>query len=139
MRVDPYLNFDGNCAEAMRFYAQLFGATLESMMTFGESPMADKVPAEAHSLIMHAALEIGDNLIMASDAPGGRYQQPQGISVSVLVDEPADAERIFHALAEGGQVKMPFEKTFWAAGGFGMVVDRFGTPWMINCEGSPSS
>lgn len=135
MRVDPYLNFDGNCAEAFRFYEQLLGGELE-IMTHGESPVAGEVPPEWHDRILHASLRLGDALLMASDAPPDRYQPPQGNYVSLAVEEPAQAERIFSALAEGGQVTMPFEKTFWAAGGFGMVTDRFGTPWMINCEGN---
>lgn len=136
MRADPYLNFDGNCAEAFRFYEQLLGGEIDTMMTHGESPIADQVPPEWHPRIMHASLRLGDALLMASDVPPDRYQPPQGNYVSLAVDEPTEAERVFHALAEGGRVTMPFEKTFWAAGGFGMVIDRFGTPWMINCEGN---
>ncbi|HEV2131294.1 MAG TPA: VOC family protein [Longimicrobiaceae bacterium] len=136
MRIDPYLNFDGDCAEAFRFYEQLLGGEIDTMMTHGESPIANEVPPEWHPRILHASLRLGDALLMASDAPPDRYQPPQGNYVSLLVEEPREAERIFHALAEGGRVTMPFEKTFWASGGFGMVTDRFGTPWMINCEGS---
>ncbi len=134
MRADPYLNFDGNCAEAFRFYEQLLGGEIQMMMTHGQSPIAHQVPREWHSRILHASLRLGDALLMASDAPPDRFQAPQGIYVTLLVDEPAEAERIFHALADGGRVTMPFEQTFWAAGGFGMVTDRFGTPWMISCE-----
>jgi PhnB protein len=135
MRVDPYLNFDGDCAEAFRFYHQLLGGELE-MMTHGESPIAGEVPPEWHSRILHASLRLGDALLMASDVPPDHYQPPQGNYVSLSIEEPGDAERIFHTLAAGGRVTMPFEKTFWAAGGFGMVTDRFGTPWMITCEGN---
>jgi len=134
MKVDPYLNFDGNCAEAFRFYEQLLGGQIETMMTFGESPMADQTPPGNRDQIMHVSMLVDGQRIMASDAPAGYYQKPQGIYVSLNVERAADARRIFDAFAEGGTVTMPFEKTFWAVGGFGMVIDRFGTPWMINCE-----
>jgi PhnB protein len=134
MEFDPYLNFDGRCAEAFRFYAQVFGGKIEMMLTHGESPIADQVPAEMQNSIMHARLAVGDRVLLASDSPPGKYVRPQGLWVSINVDKPKDARRIFQALAENGTVQMPFEKTVWAAGGFGMCVDRFGTPWMINCE-----
>lgn len=132
MRVTPYLNFDGNCAEAFAFYADLLGGTVDAMTHEG-TPMADELPPEWHGRIMHACLKAGDVELMASDSPPGRHQAAQGSYVSLHVDGVADAERIYAALAEGGAVQMPLEKTFWAAR-FGMVVDRFGTPWMINCE-----
>lgn len=132
MQVHPYLNFNGDCAEAFRFYERLLGGTLE-MQTHGESPIAGDVPSEWHDRILHARMTVGDTVLMASDSPPEYYEKPQGLYVSLNVDNPADAERIFHALAENGTVKMPFEKTFWAAGGFGMLVDRFGTPWMVDC------
>ena len=136
MQVNPYLNFDGQCAEAFRFYAQVLGGTIEAMMTHGESPIAGEVPPGWHDRILHARLVVGDQVLLASDSPPEQYQKPQGLYVSLSIDKPADAQRIFDALAENGTVTMPFEKTFWAAGGFGMLVDRFGTPWMINCEQS---
>jgi len=83
--------------------------------------------------VMHARLIVGDEVLMGSDAPPDRYEPMKGITVTLGVDEPADAERIFSALAEGGTVQMPIQQTFWAAR-FGMLTDRFGTPWMINCE-----
>jgi PhnB protein len=92
------------------------------------------VPPGFGDRIMHARLVVGDQVLMASDSPPEMYQKPQGVHVSLHVDEPANAARIFQALSEDGTVTMPFEKTFWAAGGFGMCVDRFGTPWMVNCE-----
>ncbi len=136
MHFNPYLSFDGSCAEAFRFYEQVFGGKIDGMFTFGESPMADQTPPELRDKVMHARLVVGDQAIMASDAPPGRYSKPQGLYVSIHVDKAADAQRIFNALAENGTVEMPFEKTFWAAGGFGMLVDRFGTPWMVNVESS---
>jgi PhnB protein len=134
MEFTPYLNFNGQCAEAFRFYEQVLGGRIEMMMTNGESPMAEQVPPALRDRVMHARLAVGDQVLFASDAPPEYYQKPQGLYVSIQVDEPAEAERIFRSLAEGGTVMMPFEKTFWAAGGFGMLVDRFGTPWMVNCE-----
>jgi PhnB protein len=135
MVINPYLNFNGNCAEAFRFYEKTFGATIEAMMPFEGTPGAGEVPAEQKDWIMHARMTIGGVAVMASDAPKGMYQAPQGFHISVGIEDPAEGERIFAALADGGTVQMPFEKTFWAER-FGMVVDRFGTPWMINCEGS---
>ncbi len=134
MRVNPYLNFDGQCAEAFRLYERVLGGKSEAMMTHGESPIAGEVPPTWHGRILHARLVVGDQVLMGSDSPPEMYQKPQGLYVSLQVEGSADARRIFDALAENGTVTMPFEKTFWAAGGFGMLVDRFGTPWMINCE-----
>ncbi|MCC6179732.1 MAG: VOC family protein [Chloroflexi bacterium] len=134
MKVVPYINFNGDCAEAFTFYADVLGGKIEAMMTHADSPIADHVPATWGNLILNARLAIGDQILMASDSSPERYQRPQGFYVSLQIDQAADAERIFNALAENGTVTMPFEKTFWASGGFGMLVDRFGTPWMINCE-----
>jgi PhnB protein len=104
------------------------------MMSFESSPMADQMPPEARKMIIHASMRVGDTVIMASDAPGDRYRKPQGFSVSLVVDTPADAERIFAALSAGGAVSMPLQQTFFAAR-FGMLTDKFGIPWMVNCEG----
>lgn len=133
MQVNPYLNFDGRCAEAFSFYEQLLGGRIEAMMTFRDSPMASEVPADWHDLVIHAHLTVGDVVLMGSDAPGEHYAPPQGLHVSLHVEDPAEAERIFHALADNGKVTMPIDKTFWAER-FGMLVDRFGTPWMVNCS-----
>jgi PhnB protein len=133
MRIDTYLFFDGQCAEAFRFYERVLGGRIEFMQTTGESPMADQTPPDQHDTILHVHLTVGDQVLMGSDAPPPHFEKPQGFSVSVNVEEPAEAERIFDALAEGGQVRMPMEKTFWAAR-FGMCVDRFGTPWMVGCD-----
>jgi PhnB protein len=134
MQMNPYLNFDGQCAEAFRFYEQVLGGKIESMMTHGESPIAGEVPSEWHDRILHARLVVDGQVLMASDSPPEYYAKPQGLYVSLQIDDSAQAARVFEALAKDGTVTMPFEKTFWAAGGFGMLVDRFGTPWMINCD-----
>ena len=133
MRANAYLNFNGNCEQAFRFYAEATGATIDQMMSFANSPMADQMPPEARNMIIHASMKVGDTVIMASDAPGDRYKKPQGFSVSLLIDTAAEAERVFAAMSSGGEVSMPLQKTFFSAR-FGMFTDKFGIPWMINCE-----
>ncbi len=133
MQFNPYLNFDGRCEAAFKLYERCLGGKIEMMMRHGESPMADRVPPEWREKIMHARLVFGDKVLMGSDTPPNSYEAPRGFSVSVSVDSVADAERIFKALSENGAVRMPLQQTFWAAR-FGMLVDQFGIPWMINCE-----
>jgi PhnB protein len=133
MQVNPYLFFNGQCEEAFKFYERTLGGKIEAIMTRAGTPVEQHVPPEWRNKVLHARLKVGDFALMGSDAPPDRYAKPQGFSVSLQVEKPADAERIFQALAERGTVQMPLEKTFWAAR-FGMLVDRFGTPWMVNCE-----
>ena len=133
MQLNPYLTFKGQCEEAFKFYAQCLGGTIQMSMTFGDSPMADQVPSEWRDKIVHATLLVGTTAVGGSDAPPDRYEPPKGISITIQLNDPAKAERIFQSLSEGGTVTMPLEKTFWAAR-FGMLVDRFGIPWMVNCE-----
>jgi len=133
MKTVPYLNFNGNCAEAFHFYADVLGAEITMMQTHGDTPAAEHTPPEWHSAVMHARLERGDLVLMASDAPPDNYSRPQGLYVSLQVDEPEEADRIFAAFSDGGTVIMPIEQTFWAKR-FGMAVDRYGTPWMVNCD-----
>ena len=133
MQLNPYLSFNSQCEAAFKFYEQCLGGKIEAMITHGGSPMEGQVPSEWHNKILHASLSVGDTVLMGSDAPPERYEEPTGFSVSLGIDDPADAERIFHALAENGKVTMPIQQTFWADR-FGMLVDQFGTPWMINCE-----
>ena len=132
MRMTPYLNFDGQCAEAFRFYERVLGGTLE-VQTHGDSPIAEHVPPEWHDRILHARLVVGDAVLMGSDTPPNEEAKPQGMAVSLQVRDAAEADRIFAALVEGGSVTMPLEKTFWAER-FGMLVDRFGIPWMVGTE-----
>ncbi|WP_428849615.1 VOC family protein [Imbroritus primus] len=132
MQVNPYLNFNGNCKEAFAFYAKVLKTDIVMMLPFSGTPMADQAPPEMRDLIAHAQLRIGDCVLMASDAPS-HYEQPKGMNVTLGIEAPEEAERVFNALAEGGTVQMPLAETFWAQR-FGMVVDRFGIPWMINCE-----
>ena len=133
MQVNPYLTFNGQCKDAFKFYEQVLGGKILFSMTWGESPMAKEMPPGTGDFIMHTTLDAGGSLLMGADAPPGRYEKPQGISVSLHLKDAAEGERVFNKLAENGNVQMPFQKTFWAAG-FGMCVDRFGIPWMVNCE-----
>jgi PhnB protein len=132
MQIDTYLVFDGNCAEAMRFYEKTLGGKLD-VMTHAQSPMADKTPPGAANRVMHARLALGDGgVLMASDSMVGHpYGGMNGFSVSLMYPTGAEARRVFDALAKGGKVVMPLDKTFWAEA-FGMLTDRFGTPWMVN-------
>ena len=133
MELSPYLSFNGDCAAAFRFYEQVLGGKIVMMQTHGESPMKDQVSPEWRDKVIHARLAVDGKVLMGSDFPPSDYAPPTGIQVSVSVKSPAEGERIFKALAEGGKVNLPFQKTFWSPG-FGMAVDRFGTPWMVNTE-----
>ena len=133
MQLNPYLTFNGQCEAAFKFYEKCLGGKIEAMLTHEGTPAEQGVPTEWRKKILHARLTVGDQELMASDAPPERYEKPQGFSVSLNVNTPAEAERIFHALAENGKVQMPLAQTFWAIR-FGMCVDRFGIPWMVNCE-----
>jgi PhnB protein len=133
MYMNPYLTFSGNCEAAFKFYAQVLGGKIAMMMPHEGTPAEAHVPAGWRSKIMHARLAVGDHILMGSDAPPDRFEPMKGCSVTIGIDEPAEAERVFAALAENGSVRMPIQKTFWAAR-FGMLVDQFGIPWMINCE-----
>ena len=132
MQVNPYLFYNGNCEAAFKFYEKAIGAKIEVLMVHEGSPAAEHTPPEWQKKIIHAKISIDGEVLMASDAPPGHFHQPQGFSVSLTVEDPADAERKFRALSEGGSVNMPFGKTFWAKG-FGMCVDQFGIPWMVIC------
>jgi PhnB protein len=133
MKLNPYLTFDRTCREAFKFYETVLGGKILAMVTHADMPSDQPSPPEHRDLILHARMTVGDNLLMGSDAPAGRLQKMQGFSVTLGIDDPAEAERIYNALADGGSVQMPLAETFWAKK-FGMVTDRFGTPWMINCE-----
>ena len=133
MQMNPYLFFDGQCEAAFKFYAELLGGKIEAMMTHEGTPAAGQVPAEWRTKIIHARLNLGGQILMGSDAPPDHQEKRQGFSINISVESPAEAERIFHALVENGAATMPIGETFWAVR-FGMLVDRFGIPWMINCE-----
>lgn len=140
MQINPYLMFNGNCEAAFKFYEQCLGGKITMMMTHKESPSAEQVPSAWHDKIMHACLDLGvggaspseNRLLMGSDNPPDYVEAPQGFYVQISVDEPVEAERLFHTLATNGTVTMPIAETFWSVR-FGMLVDQFGIPWMINC------
>lgn len=132
MQLSPYLNFNGQCEAAFKFCEKCLGGKIEAMITFAGTPAEEHAPPELRNKILHARLIVGGDALMGSDAPPDRYEAPKGFSVSLQIDDPADAERIFHALAENGIVQMPIQQTFWADR-FGMLVDQFGIPWMVNC------
>jgi PhnB protein len=136
MITSPHLHFQGNCGEAFRFYADTFGGKITFAITYGESPVAAQMPAELKNRIMHARLELGGQYLLGCDVPTERFRSPQGFNVVAAVADPADAERAFEALAADGIVTMPMQETFWAQR-FGMCTDRFGIPWMVNCEKGP--
>lgn len=136
--INPYLHFDGRCREAFEFYARTLGGTIEVMQTHDHSPMTDHAPPPGwRDRILHAQMTAGDAVLMGADVPPGQHQVPTGISVSISVESPAEAERIFAALSDGGQVTIPMRRMLW--GLFGMTVDRYGTPWMVNCGGDAPS
>jgi PhnB protein len=130
----PHLAFDGNCADAMRFYAKVLGGKLD-MLTFGQSPMVDQTPKSARDKIVHARLALAENgSLYAGDSPPGMpYQGIHGVSITLNYNAVAEADRVFNALAEGGKVTMALGPTFWAKR-FGMVTDKFGCPWIVNGE-----
>lgn len=130
MQVNPYLNFNGRCEEALDFYRSALGAEVTRLMRFKQSPEPGMVSPGSEDKVMHASFRVGETTVMASD---GRCQGSpifQGISLSLTVHDDSEAERIFDALADGGQVQMPLTKTFFSSH-FGMVADRFGVSWMV--------
>ena len=146
MQFTPYLNFDGNCAEAFAFYAKLFDGRIVYQGTFGEMPPSEGMPPIAESAkqrIMHVHLQLAEHSLMGSDSmPGadvcsGGFQPAQGMWVSIQAADVAEGRRLFDALAQGGTTVMPFAATFWSQG-FGMARDRFGTPWMVNVAAAQS-
>ncbi|MGH6736048.1 MAG: VOC family protein [Methyloceanibacter sp.] len=133
MKMNPYLSFDGSCEEAFKTYAKVLGGEIVAMLPYKDMPMENNFPPEWGKKIAHARLIFGDNVLMASDASPERYKPMEGVSVTLNIPEPAEAERVFDALADDGKVDMALDETFWAHK-FGVLVDRFGTRWMVNCE-----
>jgi PhnB protein len=133
MKLNPYLNFPGTCEEAFKTYAKVLGGEIVAMIAFGDMPGDHPIPDDMRKMIAHARLIIGDQVLMASDAGPERFKPMQGASVTLNIADPSEAERVFSALAEGGTAIMPLEETFWAHK-FGVLTDRFGTQWMVNCE-----
>jgi len=136
MQVNTYLNFNGQCEEAFKFYEQCLGGKIQGMFTYAGTPAEKHAPPDWGNKILHATMSVGDGVIMGADVISPQYQKPTGFAVTLHMNDPKEAERVFHALAEGGTVTMPIQETFWAVR-FGELVDQFGTPWMINC-GKPA-
>jgi PhnB protein len=133
MQVTTYLSFNGQCEAAFKFYEECLDGRLGSIFRYAGSPMANTVPADWAEKVMHGSVTVGDLVLMGGDVAPDRYEQPKGFSLSIQITSPAEAERIYSTLAENGKVVVPLEKTFWAER-FGMIVDRFGIPWLVNCE-----
>ena len=141
MKLIPFLSFDGATHEAMAFYAQALGGSVVSEMTYGEMPPSENMdgcggmPAPRPEHVAHSQLEAGGAVLMAADGPAP--QEPcHGTTINVEVDTVEQAERVFAALAEGGRIGVPLGETFWALR-WGMLVDRYGKPWMVNCMKQP--
>lgn len=138
MQMNPYLSFNGDCEEAFKFYEECLDGKLGEIFRYAGTPVSEHVPADWQNKVMHGSMTIGEQVLMGADIAPDRYEKPQGFSLSLQIKSTTEAERIFQLLAKDGTVVMPLQKTFWAAR-FGMLVDRFGIPWMINCEGSDQS
>jgi PhnB protein len=134
MKMNPYLSFKGDCEAAFKYYEQHLGGEMGGIFRYGGTSLSSSVPADWPDKIMHGSITIGGQTLQAADVAPDHYSTPQGFSLTLQIKNTADAERMFEALADGGQVRMPLEKTFWAER-FGVVTDRFGVPWIINCEG----
>ncbi len=131
MDVTPYLNFNGTCAAAFEFYAQVLGGEIEFLQTHAQSPMKEHVPADWQDKVIHVCLNVKGKRLMGSDAPADHFAPAQGMYINVQVPTTEEGRRVFEAFADGGKITMPFAQTFWSPG-YGMVTDRFGTPWMVN-------
>jgi PhnB protein len=133
MQVQPYLNFNGRCEEALAFYGKALGAKIERVMHFKDSPDPSMVSPGSENKVMHSSFRVGDAIVMASDGRCQGETNFQGISLTLTVPDEAEAEQRFTALSDGGQVQMPLTKTFFSPS-FGMVADRFGVTWMVLVE-----
>ena len=133
MRLNPYLTFNGDCEAAFKLYERVTGGKITAMMPYEGSPMAADAPPEWRNKIIHARLEMGQDTLMGSDASPQHYNKPQGYSITLRVDTPEEAEKAFKGLSDGATIHMPLDKTFFAKK-FGMLVDKFGTHWMVICE-----
>lgn len=135
MTLNPYLTFNGDCEAAFKFYERVLRGKIEALMTHAGTPAEQHVPEEWVKKVMHVRLIVDGFTLMGSDAPPDRYTKPAGISVSIQLSDPAEAERIFTELSDGGTVEMPLQQTFWALR-FAMFHDQYGIPWMVNCQSS---
>lgn len=131
MKLSSYLHFSGQCEEAFNLYAKVFNAKPTGVFRFANSPMAGQFGPDWDNKVMHVDLPIEGQVLMGSDAPGPHFEKPQGFAVCIEPANEAEAERVYNALSEGGNVKMPLQETFWAKR-YAHFTDRYGTPWMIN-------
>lgn len=131
-QVSVSLSFDGHCEEAFAFYERHLGARVTFKLAWGHSPLASQAPPEWQDKLLHATLRLGDTTLLGADALPGSYKAPTGFSILLGLDDPARAEETFDRLGDQGTVGMPLQETFWAKR-FGIVTDRFGIPWEINC------
>jgi PhnB protein len=133
MKLNTYLNFGGNCGEALRFYEQHLGGKIIDLSSFADMPDRNSVPPGLENGVLHARIEIGGALLMASDAPPDSYQPMRSAYLALSADSIEEAERLYAVLSEGGEIFMPLAETFFAVR-FAMLRDKFGTSWMIHCE-----
>jgi PhnB protein len=133
MNMAPYLSFNGDCEAAFQLYQTVLNGKIGELFRYDGSPMEKQVPSDWKNRIMHGSIIIGGQSLMGADSPPGQYEKPQGFSLALNIRSAVEGEQMFGALAEGGKIIVPIEKTFWAER-FGMVIDRFGIPWAINCE-----
>lgn len=134
MKLHTYLSFDGDCRQALEFYAEALGGRITAMMSFGETPACEQVSAAFRGRIMHGCVEVDGHCIMGTDAtPEHPHVPVRGAHVVADVVTPAEAERVFAALSSGAQIQMPLAETFWARR-YGQLVDRYGIAWMVNCS-----
>lgn len=132
-----YLSFNGDCEAAFRFYEQRLGATRGGMFPYANSPMAGIVPPDWVTKIMHGSITLGGMTVAGADPLPEQYERPKGFRVFLEADDPADAERLFNALAENATIEMPLQETFWSLR-FGVLTDQFGIPWTISCAQAPT-
>lgn len=134
-QINPYLNFNGNTEDAFNLYKEVFGGEFEMIMRFGDTPGCENMPEVEKNMIMHVALKIGENFLMGTDIPASMPQVTFGTnsSISVTVNSRAEADRVYNALAKGGNAIMPMADMFWGAY-YGMLTDRFGVQWMISFD-----
>jgi len=135
MKLNPYLSFNGQCEAAFKFYAECLKGEIIALHRMSDMPAEYQTSEEHKNRVAHVRLIAAGAVLMGSDNPPEMYRPPAGMCVSLTVEDPAEADRIYAALSDGGSVQMPIQETFWAKR-FAMFADRFGTPWMINCESS---
>ena len=135
MQLYPHLTFNGQCEAAFKFYQECLHGTITLMMTYENTPMGLQTPPDWRKKISHATFALANFMFSGLDPLPGQYQKPQGFALQFNLSDPVETERIFKALAENGTVQVPLQETFWALR-FGVLVDQFGIPWLINCEKS---